>query len=581
MLLAWMAYSVLFGAITYAAALAADRVAATWGRRQRFVWLAAIILAVVVPVLFATRPRGAASTAAASQLAPELDVTITSPVVTSSVAASQSIRARVARVVGSADPLVIRVWLLASLLWLALLARAAIGVRRRRAHWRTVEIDGTTVLVSPGVGPAVVGALAPRVVIPQWALGLDAPARALMLRHEHEHIRARDPLLLLGAALAMTLAPWNAALWLLVRRLRLAIEIDCDQRVLRASAQRREYGELLLTVGARRGPSLPFATSLAERRPFLERRIRAMTTTNPRYPRLISAACVVLVVAAGTAAVRAPRPDPLVTQQVPVPAPLPKATVPEPAPVASPAPAKPVLTETARLATPTSASPVRETPTPKPIAAPVSPPRLALIRRGPDSLTLEDIRKLIAVHHPSALNGDPDINTVTLVVDARGNYVTSLAESRPFAIGFAGARGGGGGFGVVRGGGRGGSGDVVVGGAGGGAIVARGGASDEVLAERQAKLKQMFEVMQTRMAQRSSDTVDVAIRATAVPAEQLARVKAELDNSYRAGALMGLNINALSQLIDPESMESTRLRMFEPGQLGTTPLRVFIVRLKP
>ena len=145
-------------------------------------------------------------------------------------------------------------------------------------------------LVSPAVGPAVVGALAPRVVIPQWALSLDAPARALMLRHEREHIRARDPLLLLGGALATTFAPWNAALWLIVRRLRLAIEIDCDQRVLRASAQRREYGELLLTVGARQSAPLPFATSLAERRPFLERRIRAMTTTSPRYPRLVSAA---------------------------------------------------------------------------------------------------------------------------------------------------------------------------------------------------------------------------------------------------------------------------------------------------
>ena len=585
MLLAWMAYSVLFGAITYAAALAVDRVAATWGRSQRFIWLAAVIIAVAVPVLLATRPRVEPVRASVTQFAPELDVPIVSTPVVSTNVAHESTRAWIARTIAAADPIVIRVWLLASLIWCALLVRAAIGVRRRRVHWRAVEIDGTAVLVSPAVGPAVVGALAPCVVIPQWALTLDAPARALMLRHEREHIRARDPLLLLGGALAMTLAPWNAALWLLVRRLRLAIEIDCDQRVLRASAHAREYGELLLTVSARKAAPLPFATSLAERRPFLERRIKAMTTSNPRYPRLVSAGCMLLVAAASTAAMRAPHPNSLITQQTSAP------TLSAPA-IESPSIASPVAAEPApakvleSLPTPMSAPPVLETPAAKSID--ILPPTaqvLPTIRRGPDSLSLEDIRKLIAVHHPSALNGDPDINTITLVVDARGNYVTSLAESRPFAAGVVVARGSSGGF-AAAGGGRGGSGDAVAArGGGGGVIYARGGAAaaddSAAVAEKMRRMKEMMEVVKARVIEQASDTGDAAIRAkVAVDERQMAEAKMAIARSSTLGEVLGLNMNALSQVIDPESIDATRVRTFSPGQLGTTPLRVFVVRLK-
>ena len=43
MLLAWMAYSVLFGVLTYAAALAAERVSSTWSFPRRFIWIAALV----------------------------------------------------------------------------------------------------------------------------------------------------------------------------------------------------------------------------------------------------------------------------------------------------------------------------------------------------------------------------------------------------------------------------------------------------------------------------------------------------------------------------------------------------------
>jgi beta-lactamase regulating signal transducer with metallopeptidase domain len=110
----------------------------------------------------------------------------------------------------------------------------------------------TPVLLAPAIGPAVVGALRPTIVVPEWSLDLSDEQRALMLAHEREHVRARDPLVLHAAAMVALLMPWNVAAWWLNRRLRLAVELDCDARVLAGGRDARSYGALLLDVCARR-----------------------------------------------------------------------------------------------------------------------------------------------------------------------------------------------------------------------------------------------------------------------------------------------------------------------------------------
>jgi beta-lactamase regulating signal transducer with metallopeptidase domain len=52
--------------------------------------------------------------------------------------------------------------------------------------------------------------------------------------------------------------PWNLALWWQLRRLCLAVEMDCDARVVSALGDARAYGALLLRVAeaANRGPRL-------------------------------------------------------------------------------------------------------------------------------------------------------------------------------------------------------------------------------------------------------------------------------------------------------------------------------------
>jgi TonB family protein len=125
------------------------------------------------------------------------------------------------------------------------------------------------------------------VVLPEWILSLDEPLRAIVLRHEEEHRSARDPYLLFGAALAVALMPWNVALWFQARRLRLAIELDCDARVLRTHPSTERYGLLMLTIAQRRSvaPTL-FAPMLSEPTTQLERRIIAMRTTTRRLARV-------------------------------------------------------------------------------------------------------------------------------------------------------------------------------------------------------------------------------------------------------------------------------------------------------
>jgi TonB family protein len=120
--------------------------------------------------------------------------------------------------------------------------------------------------------------------------------------HEAEHVLARDPQLALAGLLLCALAPWNLPLWWQLRRLRLAIEVDCDDRVLRRAGDASGYGSLLLEVSQRKAH---LALALAESRSMLERRIRMITksTTGPATLRAIALAAVaglVLAVACET-----------------------------------------------------------------------------------------------------------------------------------------------------------------------------------------------------------------------------------------------------------------------------------------
>jgi bla regulator protein BlaR1 len=119
-------------------------------------------------------------------------------------------------------------------------------------------VDGVPVVVTDAAGPATVGLWRSRVLVPRWVLALPGMQRRYVLRHEEEHRQANDARLLFVASLPLLLMPWNLSMWWQLRRLCLAVEMDCDNRVVAALGDANAYGNLLLKVAqaANHGPRL-------------------------------------------------------------------------------------------------------------------------------------------------------------------------------------------------------------------------------------------------------------------------------------------------------------------------------------
>jgi bla regulator protein BlaR1 len=171
------------------------------------------------------------------------------------------------------------IWALASAWRVSHVVRAS---RRQRGNpGRPAIVDGVPVLVTDSIGPATVGLLRSSVLVPRWVLALPGMQRQYVLRHEDEHRRAHDARLLFAASLMLILMPWNLALWWQLRRLRLAVEMDCDNRVVTGLGDATAYGELLLKVAqvSSRGPRLQPA--LLGGVGMLEHRLTALMAPTP------------------------------------------------------------------------------------------------------------------------------------------------------------------------------------------------------------------------------------------------------------------------------------------------------------
>jgi hypothetical protein len=163
---------------------------------------------------------------------------------------------------------------------------------------------GRSIVIHPTLGPATIGVLRTRVVLPAWLLALPYAQQRDILHHEYEHKRAHDTQLLFIASLSVVIAPWNIALWWLLQRLRLAVEIDCDNRVLARRGDASTYGELLLNVAARSGASTSLQPAFLGSASMLERRLRHMLAPRQlsRAQRIVlaSMALVMLTLALAT-----------------------------------------------------------------------------------------------------------------------------------------------------------------------------------------------------------------------------------------------------------------------------------------
>jgi TonB family protein len=176
-------------------------------------------------------------------------------------------------------------WILSSFLLLVLGLGLLLRTRKLRARWRGETAAGRDVLVSDDWGPAVVGLLKPQIVLPRWCHGMDEEGLRLILDHEAEHMEAGDLRLLVLAGAFPVLFPWSLPAWWMWHRLRLAVEGDCDLRVLKRNPRAtRAYMELLLQVGQRLPQGRAAAAMLSEPERTLARRIRTMTMPIPKKP---------------------------------------------------------------------------------------------------------------------------------------------------------------------------------------------------------------------------------------------------------------------------------------------------------
>ncbi|MBI2071610.1 MAG: M56 family metallopeptidase [Gemmatimonadetes bacterium] len=268
MIAAWMLYAIAVSGALALAALAVERALTLYRQPVRLAWLAALLAGLSFPPLsllgwLAPRSGNSLGSLVAASLPPLL----ASPV---------HAYTRVEPWAGALDAALLGAWVTATAVILASLAATFRRLRREGTGWTREELDGFPVLVSLDLGPALFGLLSTSIVVPRWFRDLPAETRKLALLHEREHLRAGDIRLLVFCLVAVALVPWNPVMWWVLRRLRAAVEMDCDYRVLVGGANPKAYAGALLEVSERTGPLGLARPALAEPKSLLSRRITAM-----------------------------------------------------------------------------------------------------------------------------------------------------------------------------------------------------------------------------------------------------------------------------------------------------------------
>jgi len=272
-----MAYAMLVTALLGLAALFAEKIFAELGWSRRGIWLVTLVTSLAMPIYALVAPTPVVD-AERGALPFSLDFVPVDVPAQIAIAFSGAISDSWLKMPEweNLDRVLAVFWVLASALTVLTCVLGAMSLQRSLRKAKTITLADQEVVLSDRLGPAVVGFLRPRIVLPRWIASADTELRTLVLRHEQEHITAHDQLILLGALLLVAGMPWNPALWWQLRRLRAAIEVDCDARVLRSGANRLGYAEALLQV-RQRGSSVPLgAVALIQPPSQLEQRIRIM-----------------------------------------------------------------------------------------------------------------------------------------------------------------------------------------------------------------------------------------------------------------------------------------------------------------
>lgn len=281
-MIAWMIYATLVALALSAAAFTAERAARVRRKATRWVWLAAMLGSLALPALISSVTLRLPGMLQSGAMPP--------PVVlrhaTSIPMSSLLIHLDGVQTYGTPDHVAAWIragWLAASLLLLCALLVGSVLLHRRKRAWRVATICDERVLAAPDTGPAVAGLLQPRIVVPVWLLQAPEQQQRDVLAHERSHLQAGDPRLIALAVTLLLLMPWNPLLWWQFHRLRRAIEVDCDARVLGTGRDLVAYCETLLQVGQRHVSHMSLVPAMSESGSFLEQRIKLMLTKQNKW----------------------------------------------------------------------------------------------------------------------------------------------------------------------------------------------------------------------------------------------------------------------------------------------------------
>jgi beta-lactamase regulating signal transducer with metallopeptidase domain len=302
-----MLYGTALAAVFALAALIVEYACSALRRPRRNVWIVAIASSLLAPpMLIAVNSDrvevGSASLSSSPSIAQTLAKgwTDAGAVVAQTTEPAQLVMAR--PMFPELNSLLAVAWIIASSTLAAFYLLGWMSVHRRLRQWRSELIAGRRIAYSEDVGPAVFGFLQPTIIVPGWLEQAPAAFRSLALEHERQHLANRDQLALLAGLIAIVIAPWNLPLWWQLRRLRFAIEVDCDGRVLQSAVDPLAYGEMLLHIGRRAHPAPASAIAVTQRPSDLERRIRIMISSRQRHAAATAVACVALCVSLVAAA---------------------------------------------------------------------------------------------------------------------------------------------------------------------------------------------------------------------------------------------------------------------------------------
>jgi beta-lactamase regulating signal transducer with metallopeptidase domain len=263
----WMGYALAVATLLAVATRLVEPVLRARGYPTRYLWGMAMVLSLLLPAWAVVRPPATppADAAAAAEGAGLLSM--------STLLELGRMTVPEPAILDQAEPWLLLVWLVSSVGLLVALTGGLIRLGARARSWSPTRIHQGEVLVSEDFGPALLGVRDPKVVIPRWALDLEPDRLGMVVAHEEEHRLAGDIRLLLAGAVLVVLMPWNVGLWWQLRRLRAAVELDCDTRVLRRGVPAKAYGALLLELGTR-APGLPLpVAALSKPVSLLERRL--------------------------------------------------------------------------------------------------------------------------------------------------------------------------------------------------------------------------------------------------------------------------------------------------------------------